>query len=277
MAIKIIGTTVIDDSRQFIPNTVSAGGTTGKTNQVLVSTGVGVTWANSSGSGEFNTGISSSVQVFPRSWETSSFTFPSTEGKRYVIQSINVANVAAATTEVNIISRIGTADEKSHLAYNVPIVSGGLVEILKQPIVANPNDEIRSWSTDYQFVGIDTATEMYISYTEFDDTDYFRVIASDVTVPTGDLINVYTSTEVPSMIQSVHIVNKTNESDFTVSVTIKNGSTLTYLAKDLIIPRYATVNIMDRPKRIELNGILGVQVGQVSTVDLIISGKKIRG
>lgn len=277
MAIKIIGTTVIDDSRQFIPDTVSAGGTTGTPNQVLVSTGTGVTWADPSGSGEFNTGISSSVQVFPRSWEISSFTFPPDEGKRYVIQSINVANVAVGNTEVNIISRIGTADEKSYLAYNVPIVSGGLVEIIKQPIVANPNDEIRSWSTDYDYVGIDTSTEMYISYTEFNDPDYFRVIASDLTIPTGDLTNVYTSTEFPSMIQSVHIANKTDLGDFTVSITITNGLTTSFLAKDLIIPRYSVVNIMDRPKRIELNGILGVQVGEVSTVDLIISGKKIRG
>lgn len=276
MAIKINNITVIDDSKQFIPESVSAGGTTGATGQVLVSTGVGVTWYYA-GYGEFNTGISSSVQVFPRSWEISSFTFPPTSGKKYVIDSINVANVAIGNTEVNIISRIGTGDEKSYLAYNVPIVPGGLVELLKQPIVANPNDEIRSWSTDYNLVGIDTSTEMYISYTEFSDTDYFRVIASDVTVPTGDLIDVYTSTDVPSMLQSIHIVNKTNVGDYTVSVGIRNNSIFTYLAKDLIVPRYSTINILDRPKRIELNGTLEVQVGQVSTVDLIISGKKIRG
>lgn len=47
MAIKINNTTVIDDSRQFIPETISAGSTTGTSGQVLQSTGTGVAWADS--------------------------------------------------------------------------------------------------------------------------------------------------------------------------------------------------------------------------------------
>lgn len=229
------------------------------------------------GSGEFNTGITSTVQVFPRSWETPSFTFPSTAGIQYIIQSINVSNVAVANTDVNLICKIGTPDEKSHLSYNVPIVSGGLIELLKQPIIANPSDEIRSWTTDYSYVGIDTAAEMYISYSAETSTDYFRVIASDITIPTGDLTTVYTSSTSASMIQSIHITNKTDVGDYPISISITNGSITTYLAKNLIIPRYSVVNIMDRPKRIELNGTLKIQVGQVSTIDVIIAGKKITG
>ena len=230
----------------------------------------------SGGSGEFNTGITSTVQIYPLSWETSSFTFPSTAGKRYVIESINVSNVAAGNTEVNIITRIGQT-EKSYIAYNVPIVSGGLVELLKQPIVAEPSDEIRSWSTDYTYVGVSTATEMYISYSEHDNTDYFRVIASDPIILTGDLTTIYTSTTNPSVLQSIHLVNKSDSGDYPVSITITNGVTTSYLAKDLIIPRYSVANILDRPKRIEVNGTLKVQVGQVGTIDVIVAGKKITG
>jgi hypothetical protein len=51
--------------------------------------------------------------------------------------------------------------------------------------------------------------------------------------------------------------------------------TTTFLAKDLVIPRYSTVDILDRPKRIELNGTLGIKVGQTSTIDVIIAGKQI--
>jgi len=45
MAFKISGTTVIDDSRQFLPVTISAGSTIGIAGSVLTSTGTGVAWA----------------------------------------------------------------------------------------------------------------------------------------------------------------------------------------------------------------------------------------
>jgi hypothetical protein len=46
MAIKINNTTVIDDTRSFIPNTISDGSSTGTSGQVLKSTGTGVTWGD---------------------------------------------------------------------------------------------------------------------------------------------------------------------------------------------------------------------------------------
>jgi hypothetical protein len=279
MAIKINGTTVVDDTRKFIPLTVEAGGTVGTAGSVLASTGTGVEWVpggsgSGSGSGEFNTGITSTVQVFPDSWDKSLFIFPSTENKKYIIQSINAANVAVGDTQVNININIGN-DDKSYLAYNVPIPSGGFLEVLKQPIVANPLDEIRGWSSDFTYVGISTAVELYINYTETDDTNYFRVIASDSLIPTGEINTIYTSVTYPSMLQSIHITNKTDIGDYPVSVVIENGDDFTYLVKDLIIPRYASVNILDRPKRMEINGKIQVIVGQVSTLDIIVAGKKI--
>ena len=44
MAIQISGTTVIDNSRKFIPVTVEAGGGVGSSGQVLSSTGTGIQW-----------------------------------------------------------------------------------------------------------------------------------------------------------------------------------------------------------------------------------------
>ncbi len=55
MAIKISGNTVIDDSRKFIPVTISAGSTVGIAGSILVSTGSGIEWVTPSGS--------SSIQV----------------------------------------------------------------------------------------------------------------------------------------------------------------------------------------------------------------------
>jgi len=51
MAIKISGTTVIDDSRKFIPLTIEAGSTVGTAGSVLLSTGSGIEWGTASSGG----------------------------------------------------------------------------------------------------------------------------------------------------------------------------------------------------------------------------------
>ena len=213
------------------------------------------------------------------SYETSIYTFPSTAGKQYVIESINAANVDTSVgvgTTVNIIASIqDTSGEQTYIAYNVPVVNGGLIELLKNPIVAGPSDVIKMWVTNGNYVGVNNAVEVYINYTEFTSTSYIRKYASTVSIATTDVTGIFTSTTYPSVIESIHLANRTDIGDYPVSVTITNGVTTTFLAKDLVIPRYSTVDILDRPKRIELNGTLGIKVGQTSTIDVIIAGKQI--
>ena len=232
------------------------------------------------GSGEFNTGITSSRQIVPLSFESTVFTFPSTAGRQYTIESINVANVDASVgvgTTVNIIASIqdATAAEQTYIAYNVPIVTGGLIELLKNPIVAGPSDVIRMWSTNDGYAGVSNATEVYMSYSEFESTDYISKFASTTTINSTDAIALYTSTSNPTVIEKIGFANRTDIGDFPISIKITNGTTTSYLAKDLIIPRYSTVDILDRPKRIETGAKIEVEVGSTSTVDVIISGKKI--
>jgi hypothetical protein len=229
--------------------------------------------------GEFYTGVSSSLQLTPLSYETSIYTFPSTAGKQYVIESINVANVDTSVgvgTTVNIIASIeDSSGEQTYIAYNVPIVNGGLIELLKNPIVAGPSDVMKMWVTNDAYTGVNNAAEVYMNYSEYTSTEYVREYASTVSIATTDVTTVYTSSTYPSVIESIHLANRTDIGDYPVSVVITNGVTTTFLAKDLVIPRYSTVDILDRPKRIELNGTLGIKVGQTSTIDVIIAGKQI--
>lgn len=282
MAIDINNIIVINDSRQFIPSSISAGSTTGVLGQVLQSTGTGVTWSSvvsGSGSGEFNTNITSVSQIKPLSYETTVLTFPSTAGKKYIIESINVSNISSG--ESNIIAALNyiSNNQKVHLAYNVPIASGGSVELLKQPHVANPSDYITMWSTDSNYLGASGVVEVYVTYTQVEDSSgyYFGVGVSTVGIATTSLVGVFTSTTYPSVIQSIQLSNRTDVADYPISVQVTNGLSTSYLVKNLLIPRYSTVEICDRPKRIELNGVVKVSVAQTNTVDISISGKKITG
>ena len=114
-----------------------------------------------------------------------------------------------------------------------------------------------------------------MSYSEFESTDYISKFASTTTINSTSAIALYTSTSNPTAIEKIGFANRTDTGDFPISIKITNGTTTSYLAKDLIIPRYSTVDILDRPKRIETGAKIEVEVGSTSTVDVIIAGKKI--
>ncbi len=339
MAIKIAGTTVIDDSRNTNTGiltatsaivgsgvTVNATGVnvtgvvtatsfvgsganlTGisaglELKQAGSSVGTGITQVNfasgatltaasngistitiaAGGSGEFNTGITSSTHIKPLGYETTVFSFPSTSGKRYIIESIQATNVSSASTEVHLIGALNynANSRKVHFAYNVPLVPGASAELLKQPHIANPSDFITMWANNYSYVGVSNAIEIYMTYTETNSTDYFGVGLSTAGIGTTAITGIFTSTTYPSVIQSIHLANRTDDGDYAISVQVTSGANTTYLAKDLVIPRYSTVELCDRPKRIETNGVVRISVGSTtgggSPIDVSISGKKITG
>ena len=229
---------------------------------------------------EFYTGITSSNYFTPTSYESTVFTFPSTAGKQYVIESINVANTETSVgvgTTVNIIASIedASATEQTYIAYNVPIANGGTIELLKNPIIAGPSDVMKMWVTDQSYIGITTAAEVYMNFTEFTSSEYISKFAGPTTINTVAPTTLYTSTGNPTMLQRIGFVNRTDTGDYPVSIRVTSGLSTTYLVKDLIIPRYSTVDILDRYKRIETDAKLEVEVGSTGTIDVIVSGRKI--
>ena len=229
---------------------------------------------------EFYAGISSSNHFEPTSFETTVFTFPSTAGKQYVIESINVANTETSVgvgTTVNIIASIedASASEQTYIAYNVPIPNGGTIELIRNPIVAGPSDVMKMWVTDQSYIGITTAAEVYMNFTEFTSSEYISKFAGPTTINTIAPTTLYTSTGNPTMLQRIGFVNRTDSGDYPVSIRVTSGLSTTYLVKDLIIPRYSTVDILDRYKRIETDAKLEVEVGSTGTIDVIVSGRKI--
>jgi len=238
------------------------------------SAGISTITIAAGGSGEFNTGITSSVVMNPIGYATTMFTFPATAGKQYVIDSINAANVGAGAT-YNLIAWIqDSSGNPTYFVYNVPIADGGLVETLKNPFVAGPSDEIHMWTTNTSYSGVSDAVEVYMNYTENDSTEYISVYYPSSSTTT-DPVGVLTSTTYPSNLQSIRLTNRTDSGDYPISVTITSGVTTTYLAKDLIIPRYAVVDILERQKRIEVDDVVKVSVGQTASIDVIIAGKQI--
>ena len=203
-------------------------------------------------------------------------TLPSTAGKKYIIHSINTSNVAAGNTDVNVIGAFDiSGGERSYFAYNIPIPTGTTIELLKQPQVLNPSDVIIMRGTDYDRNGSSDAVQVYISYEETNNTDYFGVGLGTVGIAVTSPTTVYTSTTDPSVIQSIRLVNRTDSGGYPVSVTVNSGVTTTYLVDDLIVPKYGSVEILDTTIAITADDIIRVIVDQVETIDVQVSGIKV--
>lgn len=225
---------------------------------------------------DFNVGITSAVSVILDALGSNVLTLPSTVGSQYIIYSIHATNIAIGNTEVNVIGAfdINSTSERSYFSYNIPIPTGTAVELLKQPQVLNPSDKIVMRSTDYSRSGIGTAVHVHITYQQKTSSSYFGIGIGSVSIASTSITPVYTATSA-SVIQSIRLTNKTDSGPYPISVLITSGITTINLIDNLIVPKYANVEILDTQKRLNTNNILSVQADQWNTIDVQVSGRRI--
>lgn len=297
MAIKISNTTVIDDSRQFIPVTISAGSTTGTLGQVLKSTGTGVEWGAGAGSGTFDTGITTSVYVSVTGGISTggvsvtdifsspqiAYSFPSTAGFEYIIESMHITNKSD-----NDLYLSGRHDFNGSV--NVPIANRiiipyqGSLELLEQPRVANPSDIIRLQA----LTGIGTAEtghdgglDAFIILSRKQDTNYIGV-GRTITVTDQE---VFTSVTNASVIQSISVANYNSNVDADVTVSIFREGTVGgiattgirqgYLVYNLTVPKNSNVEICQKPKHLLAGDSILVTTTPINSVGIVVAGKYI--
>ena len=259
-------------------NFIGAGNTfavDGTTVDISIAGGGGGGGAGGDGT-DFNTGISSAVYKKAVGIGSTVLELPATAGKQYLIYSIHASNVATGNTEVNVIGSFDyNGGERSYFGYNIPIPTGTAVELLKQPHVLNPSDKIVMRSTDYSRAGADDIVQVYITYEEKTSTDYIGVGLGTVGIAVTTAVAIHTATTYPSIIQSINLANRTDAGGYPVSVRVTSGLVTTYLVDNLIIPKYAAVELLDEPKRMNINDVLEIEVDQTSTIDVQVSGKKV--
>ena len=88
-------------------------------------------------------------------------------------------------------------------------------------------------------------------------------------------IGIFTSTSNPSVIQSIRLANVTDAGGKVASIIVNNGSTDRFLVENLVVPKYASIELLDNLKRIETNQIIKIQIDEASTIDVQLSAKKI--
>jgi hypothetical protein len=301
MAIRINNTTVIDDSRNFIgvaltATSIYADGTVGTAGSVLTSTGTGIVWATPTatgggGSGTFDTGITTSIYVSVDSGigigvtDTNNiftgpgigYSFPSTAGKKYVIESIHIANIFG--NELYLAARQDySGGSNVPIAQRIIVPYQGSTELLEQPIIASPSDILRFQALDGAGVsanGVDGGLDAFIIISEKTDTDYIGTGAT-VTSTGGSDQTIFTSTTNPSTIQSIRLINYNLNIDLDARVSIYRGSVrLGYLVYDITVPKNSTIEILEKPKYLAASDSIRASSSTSDGLSVCISGKYI--
>jgi hypothetical protein len=309
MAIKISNNTVIDDSRQFLPVTISAGSTTGTSGQVLQSTGTGVTWGSGGGSGTFDTGITTSIYISVSAGVATgigttasqiiasqisrnndifigpgiAYSFPSTAGYEYIIESLHITNKSGNNLYIS-----GRQDfnggQNVPIANRIPIPYQGALELLEQPRVANPSDILRLQAltgigTDAS--GMDGGLDAFITISRKTDTNYIGI--GETIISTDQ--EIFTASTAAAVIQSISLSNYNMNIDADVTVSVFRGGTvggisttgvrLGYLAYNVTIPKNSVIEICQKPKQLVKGDSILVSTTPNNSVGIVLAGKYI--
>jgi len=130
-------------------------------------------------------------------------------------------------------------------------------------------------STDFNRNGTDDIIDVFISYEEKTSTDLVGVGLGTVGIADTSAIGIFTSTSNPSVIQSIRLANVTDAGGKIANVIVSGGSTDRFLVENLVVPKYASIEVLDNLKRIETNQIIKIQIDEASTIDVQLSAKKI--
>lgn len=278
-------------------------GSPGSAGQVLKSTVTGLQWSDDNvggagggaGSGDFNTGITTSIFVSvtsgiatgigstsPSGITTAqsqlnrnndifigpgiAYSFPSTVGVKYVIESIHVTNTfgnelyLSGRHDFNVSSGVWRA---TPIANRVVVPYQGATELLEQPMVASPQDQIRLQAlvgVGTTAAGVDGGLDAFIVISRKSDTNYVGI---GTTVRTASGQEILTATTRQTVLQSIRLVNYSNLIDVDASVSIYRGGTVGgivttgvrqgYLAYNLTVPKNSTIEILEQSKYLAIN------------------------
>jgi hypothetical protein len=292
-------------------------GSPGTSGQVIKSTGSGLQWADDNtggggaggagGSGSFDTGITTSIFVSVTSGIATgiggvaistalsqtirnndifigpgiAYSFPSTVGVEYVIESIHLTNTFGNELYVSGRHDFNTAANTWRavpIANRVVVPYQGSLELLEQPMVASPQDQIRLQAftgIGTTATGVDGGIDAFIVYSRKTDTKYVGI---GTTVKTASGQDVLTASTYQTVLQSTRLVNYSNAIDVDATVSIYRGGTVGgivtsgvrqgYLAYNLTVPKNSTIEILEKPKYLAKGDsiVVGAAVSNVIAV-----------
>jgi len=199
---------------------------------------------DSAGSGLFNSGIQLVGNILAQSTFSNVKVFTFAEGNTFIGYSFHVTNI---TSNVVYLTGRHVFDANTTLFANLlEMPVGASMEVFRKPQVFVANDIIQIQGFDQNRNAVSNGISSYLSYQATVDDTYQR---AGNTITGNALTTIYQTVGRVSIFESINLVNLSPNVIYgTVIVTDGSDSIVAYLAANLAIPAYASVDVCEYPK-----------------------------
>jgi hypothetical protein len=199
---------------------------------------------DSAGSGLFNSGIQLVGNTLAQSTFSNVKVFTFAEGNTFIGYSFHVTNI---TSNIVYLSGRHVFNSNTTLFANLlEMPVGASMEVFRKPQVFVANDIIQIQGFDQNRNALSNGISSYLSYQATVDDTYQR---AGNTITGNALTTIYQTVGRVSIFESINLVNLSPNVIYgTVIVTDGSDNIVAYLAANLAIPAYASVDVCEYPK-----------------------------
>lgn len=204
-----------------------------------LSTFLSTTYTGKRGFGLFNSEINNRATFACTTTKTAAVTFPA-GNQSYLVRSILLTNISETGATISSEVFINSTSSAIVIANQIPINGGSTLELIKKPKIFKQSDEIRFTAS------ANSAITAYITYQTDTSFEYF---GSGATLSTASNTDIFTSSTGDSIVESIHVANITTAAaPVDVFIAQSNGTPISYIAKNFIIPVNAAIELNEQPK-----------------------------
>ena len=200
------------------------------------------------GLGFYNSGLTLAGAVIASNTYSNVVTFSSTDGVSFIVQSLHVTNLSPNVAYLNgrINYNYSSSSNSVVFANLLEIPGASSQELFFKPSTFKVGDQIQIQSFSNPKQPANGLISAMVSYQGSAITEYDRAATS---LTSNSMSNVYTSVGKTAIVESVKVVNPNpNPATITVQIVDTTGAIFSYLASNLFIPAFSSIEVCEYPK-----------------------------
>jgi hypothetical protein len=237
----------------------------------LSANGVISSKGDDTGLGAYNSGINLANALLVANTFANLVTFESGDGTNFIVYSLHLTNYSNQTAYVS--GRYVFGSNIILFANLFEMPGSSFIEMQVKPQTFKIGDQIQLQSFSSPTQPANNLISALVSYQGSTDVNFDR--AANI-LTDNNVANIFSSVNRTSIIESVRVVNP-NPTDVPVSVWFADPSynLFAYVAANVIVPSFSSIELCDYPKAVRDNFTLRAQKSGISTnpVSILISSK----
>ena len=200
------------------------------------------------GLGVYNSGLTLASAAVTSNIYSNLVTFSSLDGVSFLVQSLHVTNISPNVAYLNgrINFNYSSFSNSVVFANLLEIPGASSMELFFKPITFKVGDQIQLQSFRTPTQPANSLISAMVSYQGSTITEYDR---EGTSLTSNSMSNVFTSVGKNSIVESIKVVNPNpRPATITVQIVDNTGSVFAYLASNLFIPSFSSIEVCEFPK-----------------------------